>query len=114
MAQMIYHMCRAEEWAAAETAKVYHGSSQDLADGFIHFSTGGQIAESARRHRSNQAGLVLIAVDPARLGPRLHWEPSRGGDLFPHLYGPLYPHESASVRPLPMGPDGSHVFPALE
>ena len=114
MTQIIYHMCKAEEWTAAVAAGNYRGSSQDLADGFIHFSTAGQIAESARRHRSNQAGLVLIAVDPARLGPRLHWEPSRGGDLFPHLYGPLYPHESASVRPLPMGPDGTHVFPSME
>ena len=91
MTQMIYHMCRAEEWTAAVKAKVYHGSSQDLADGFIHFSTADQIAESARRHRSGQDGLVLIAVDPALLGERLHWEPSRGGDLFPHLYGTLDP-----------------------
>jgi uncharacterized protein (DUF952 family) len=110
---MIYHMCRAEEWAAATAAGVYHGSSQDLADGFIHFSTADQIVESARKHRSGQAGLILIAVDAARLGERLHWEPSRGGDLFPHLYGPLYPHESAKAEPLPIGPDGSHVFPSL-
>jgi len=111
---MIYHMCRVEEWTAAVKAKVYHGSSQDLADGFIHFSTADQIVESARRHRSHQPGLVLVAVDPARFGSRLHWEPSRGGDLFPHLYGPLDPAESASVRPLPLGPDGLHVFPELE
>jgi uncharacterized protein (DUF952 family) len=113
MTQMIYHMCRAEEWTAAVKAKVYYGSSQDLADGFIHFSTADQIVESARRHRAGQAGLVLIEVDPARLAERLHWEPSRGGDLFPHLYGTLDPAESARVRPLPIGPDGLHVFPEL-
>jgi len=107
-------MCRLEEWAAAETRSVYHGSSQDLADGFIHFSTAEQIVESARRHRARQPGLVLVAVDPARLGARLHWEPSRGGELFPHLYGPLNTGESESVRPLPLGPDGLHVFPDLE
>jgi uncharacterized protein (DUF952 family) len=110
---MIYHMCRTEEWAAAVKAKVYHGSSQDLADGFIHFSTANQIVESARRHRSRQPGLVLVAIDPTLFGSRLHWEPSRGGDLFPHLYGPLDPAESASVRPLPLGPDGLHLFPEL-
>jgi uncharacterized protein (DUF952 family) len=110
---MIYHMCRADEWAVAVKAKVYHGSSQDLADGFIHFSTAAQIVESARRHRAYQPRLVLIAVDPARLGSRLHWEPSRGGDVFPHLYGPLDPAESTSVRPLPLGADGNHVFPEL-
>jgi uncharacterized protein (DUF952 family) len=110
---MIYHMCRAEEWTAAVKAKVYHGSSQDLADGFIHFSTAEQIAESARRHRSGQDGLVLIAVDPALLGERLHWEPSRGGDLFPHLYGTLNPAESVTVWRLQLGPDGLHQFPEL-
>lgn len=104
-------MCRAEEWAAAAAAGVYRGSSQDRADGFIHFSTAAQIAESARRHRAGQAGLVLVAVDAARLGCRLKWEPARNGDLFPHLYGALDPAEAASVRPLPLGPDGAHAFP---
>ena len=110
---MIYHMCRGEEWAAAKAAGIYHGSSQDQADGFIHFSTKDQIVESARRHRAGQDGLLLLAVDVSQLGDRVHWVPSRGGELFPHLYGPLYPHESASVRPLPIGPDGNHVFPEL-
>lgn len=91
MSQMIYHMCRADEWAAAVASGSYRGSSQDLADGFIHFSTAAQIVESARRHRAGQAGLLLVAVEAARLGERLKWEPSRGGDLFPHLYGPLDP-----------------------
>jgi uncharacterized protein (DUF952 family) len=108
---MIYHMCRADEWAAAVKAGHYHGSSQDLADGFIHFSTAGQIVESARKHRAGQAGLLLLAVEAVRLGDRLKWEPARNDDLFPHLYGPLDPAESASVRPLPLGPDGLHVFP---
>jgi uncharacterized protein (DUF952 family) len=113
MTQMIYHMCRAEEWAAAVAAGTYRGSSQDLADGFIHFSTAAQIVESARKHRAGQEGLLLVAVDAARLGDRVKWEKSRGGDLFPHLYGPLDPAESASVRPLPLGPGREHVFPTL-
>jgi uncharacterized protein (DUF952 family) len=113
MTPMIYHMCRADEWAAAVAAGSYRGSSQDLADGFIHFSTAAQIVESARRHRAGQNGLLLLAVEAARLGGRLKWEKSRGGDLFPHLYGPLDPAKSASVRPLPLGPDGVHVFPDL-
>jgi uncharacterized protein (DUF952 family) len=113
MTQMIYHMCRAEEWAAAVNSGTYRGSSQDLADGFIHFSTGAQIVESARRHRAGQDGLLLVAVDAGRLGERLKWEPSRGGDLFPHLYGPLDPAESTSARPLSLGPDGLHIFPEL-
>ena len=110
---MIYHMCRAEEWTAATKTGTYCGSSQDLADGFIHFSTAAQIVESARKHRAGQDGLLLVAVEAERLGKRLKWEISRSGDLFPHLYGPLDPAESVSVRPLPLGPDGEHVFPEL-
>jgi uncharacterized protein (DUF952 family) len=114
MTGMIYHMCRAEEWAAAEASGSYAGSSQDRADGFIHFSTAAQIVESARRHRAGQDGLLLLAVDPARLGDRVRWEKSRGGDLFPHVYGAIDPAESAWVKPLPLGADGAHVFPALD
>lgn len=111
---MIYHMCPAEAWQEAVAAGRYDGTADDRRDGFLHFSTREQIAESARRHRAGEAGLVLVAVEAARLGARLRWEPSRGGVLFPHLYGPLLPEEVASVQPLPLGPNGEHVFPALE
>jgi uncharacterized protein (DUF952 family) len=110
---MIYHMCPAETWAEAVAAGRYTGTADDRRDGFIHFSTADQIAESARRHRAGQGGLLLIAVDPTRLGERLRWEASRGGALFPHLYGPLHPSEISSADPLPLGPDGEHSFPPL-
>src|SRR5215212_10275211 len=113
MTRMIYHMCPAEAWDPAVRNGEYRGTADDLRDGFIHFSTAEQIAESARRHRAGQTGLVLIAVESARLGDRLKWEPSRGGVLFPHLYGGLDPAEVASVAPLPLGPDGEHVFAPL-
>jgi uncharacterized protein (DUF952 family) len=113
MTGMIYHMCPAETWEEAVAAGRYDGTADDRRDGFIHFSTGHQIAESARRHRAGQAGLVLLAVESVRLGERLRWERSRGGALFPHLYGPLYPAETASVAELPLGPGGEHVFPPL-
>lgn len=109
----IYHMCRDEEWRAARAAGSYAGSSQDAADGFIHFSTAVQVRESAARHRAGQAGLVLLAVDAAALGEALKWEPSRGGALFPHLYGPLPVAAVIAVHDLPLGPDGTHVFPPL-
>ena len=113
MTRMIYHMCPAETWQEAVRTGTYHGTADDRRDGFIHFSTAEHIVESARRHRAGQAGLLLIAVESARLGQRLKWEKSRGGDLFPHLYGPLHPTETASVRPLPLGADGEHLFPPL-
>jgi uncharacterized protein (DUF952 family) len=114
MMQMIYHMCRADEWEAAVASGAYAGSSQDKADGFIHFSTAEQIVESARRHRAGQDGLLLLAVDPTVLGDRLKWELSRAGALFPHVYGKIAPAESAWVKPLPLGKNGEHVFPALD
>jgi uncharacterized protein (DUF952 family) len=114
MTRMIYHMCPADTWQEAVRTGAYHGTADDQRDGFIHFSTAEQIAESARRHRAGQAGLVLIAVESDRVGARLKWEMSRGGALFPHLYGPLDPGEAASIRPLPLGPDGEHIFPPLD
>src|SRR3981081_3600523 len=101
MTTMIYHMCPAETWHEATRAGVYHGTADDRRDGFIHFSTAEQIAESARRHRAGQAGLVLIAIESARLGDRLKWEKSRGGALLPHPYGALYTADTATIRPLP-------------
>lgn len=110
----IYHMCRREEWASAEAAGEYPGSSQDKADGFIHFSTAAQVKESAGKHRAGQDGLVLLTVDAEALGDALKWEPSRGGELFPHLYGPLPAKAVARVDALPLGLDGKHVFPVLD
>lgn len=79
---------------------------------FIHFSTAAQVAETAAKH--GQSDLLLISVDASMLDSALKWEPSRGGALFPHLYGPLTLEAVKRVDPLPLGPDGDHVFPALQ
>ncbi|MBM3566260.1 MAG: DUF952 domain-containing protein, partial [Alphaproteobacteria bacterium] len=97
---------------AARQAGVYRGSSQDAADGFIHFSTAAQVAASAARHRAGQSGLVLIEAAADALGPALKWEPSRGGQLFPHLHGGLPMAAVVRTADLPLGADGRHVFPA--
>lgn len=110
----IFHICRAEEWAAAQAAGRYDGSSQDKADGFIHFSARDQVVESAAKHRAGQSGLLLLSVDPERLGAALKWEPSRAGLLFPHLYGPLPLEAVIRVDELPLGDDGRHRFPPLD
>ena len=107
----IFHMCRRGEWDAAKEGGSYPGSSQDLDDGFIHLSTAAQVRESAARHRAGQNDLVLLEVDPAVLGKKLKWEPSRGGLLFPHLYGPLPVVAVVAAHDLPLGEDGQHVFP---
>ncbi len=108
----IYHICRREEWERAQAAGRYGGSSQDTADGFIHFSTAAQVEESAARHRAGQSGLVLLAVDPEALGAALKWEPSHQGALFPHFYGELPLAALRGAWDLPLGPDSRHVFPA--
>ncbi|MFO0758353.1 MAG: DUF952 domain-containing protein [Byssovorax sp.] len=86
---VIYKVCAAAEWREAVARGSYAGSAVDLRDGFIHFSTGAQLAETLRRHFAGRRDLVRVAFDPSALGPALRWEPSRGGDLFPHLYGAL-------------------------
>lgn len=109
--RVIYHVCRAEEWQAAQAAGRYAGSSQDRADGFIHFSTAAQVVASAARHRAGQDGLVLLEVDVAMVGTGLRWEVSRGGQLFPHLYGDLPVASVTRFTALTLGPDGRYVFP---
>ncbi len=114
MSQLIFHMCRREEWDAARSHGFYAGSSQDVQDGFIHFSTAAQLPESAKRHRAGQPGLVLLAADPVPLGDALRWEASRSGQLFPHLYGSLPVTGVRWVRDLPLGRDGVPVLPPLD
>ncbi|MBM6592937.1 DUF952 domain-containing protein [Microvirga sp. BT291] len=100
-------------WGEAEKAGVFRGAPVDLQDGFVHFSTAAQLGETADKHFAGQTDLVLAAIEAEALGPALKYEPSRGGDLFPHLYGPLPLSAVRWVRPLPVGPDGRHVLPDL-
>jgi uncharacterized protein (DUF952 family) len=115
MDDIIYTMVRAADWRVAEAAGAYHGSADDRRDGFLHFSTAAQIRASAAKHRAGEADLLLVVVDAAALGEALRWEPASGGrrpGLFPHLYGALPLSAVRMVVPLPLGPDGGHVFPA--
>lgn len=107
---MIFKIFRRPEWNAFRDAGETLGAPVDLADGFIHFSTGGQVAETAAKHFATESDLVLVAVDPDRLGPALRWEPSRGGQLFPHLYRALKLSEVTWDKSLPLGATG-HIFP---
>ncbi len=111
--ELIHHMCKRREWDAALARGRYEGSSQDRADGFIHFSTAAQIVASAAKHRAGQEGLILLTVEAAALGDALRWETSRGGALFPHLYGDLPVAAVRRVEDLPLGPEGTHMFPPL-
>jgi uncharacterized protein (DUF952 family) len=108
---LIYKICSRALWDEAQAAGVFTGVPVDHSDGFIHFSTAKQVEETARRHFAGERDLVLVAVACEDLGDALRFEPSRGGDLFPHLYGTLPLSAVRSVHELPLGPDGRHVFP---
>jgi uncharacterized protein (DUF952 family) len=110
----IYKLLDKVDWAAARSSGAFTGSEVDIADGYIHFSTAEQAGETARRHFSGQGNLYLLTVDADALGEALRWEPSRGGALFPHLYGPLALAQVIDVRPLDLGADGVPDLGALE
>jgi len=107
----IYKICDAAQWAEAERAGEFRGSGIDLADGYIHFSTASQAAETAAKHFARMTDLVLVAVAAEELSGALKWEPSRGGALFPHLYGVLPMTAVRWTKPLPLDAGGTHVFP---
>lgn len=109
----IYKILPRAAWTAAHEAGRFEGSPLDLADGFIHFSTAAQAQETARRHFAGQADLVVLEVEADDLGEALRWEPSRGGDLFPHLYGPLDASQVRYVTEAPLDGDGVPVLGAL-
>ncbi len=109
---LVYKICPRALWREAEALGRFTGAPVDRADGFIHFSTAAQVAETAARHFAGQDDLLLVACEADDLGPALRFEPSRGGALFPHLYGDLPLSAVRAVIELPLGADGRHGFPA--
>jgi uncharacterized protein (DUF952 family) len=109
-AMLIYKILRRPEWDAFRSAGQTAGAPIDLADGYIHFSTAAQVAETAAKWFATESDLVLVAFESDRLGAALKWEPSRGGQLFPHLYRPLRLDEVVWDKSLPLGATG-HIFP---
>lgn len=113
MGPIIYKICEEAQWREAGACGRFGGAGIDRQDGFIHFSGADQVVETAAKHFCGVAGLVLVAVDAGALGAALKWERSRGGALYPHLYGALALDAVLWVRPLPLGADGRHAFPEL-
>ncbi len=108
---MIYKICTREAWATALSDGQLTGSGDDLRDGYIHLSTARQLAGTLSKHFRGQADLVILAIREESVSQALKWEPSRGGDLFPHLYGQLEIKAVAGIHPLSLGPNGEHVLP---
>ena len=113
MTTTVYRIVTEGEWRAAQQAGIFEGSAHDRRDGFIHFSTAEQAAETAARHYAGKNDLLLLRVDAAALTAPLKWEVSRHGALFPHLYGALPVGAVRRAQKLPLGPDGRFIFPEL-
>jgi uncharacterized protein (DUF952 family) len=111
MSGAIYKIARVREWKEAVNGGVFTGSVDDKRDGFIHFSTAAQVRATCDKHFAAEERLYLVAVDPDRLGSALKWEPSRGGQNFPHLYGTLPLALVHSVTEIQRGFDGKPIFP---
>lgn len=103
---LIYKVFRADEWAALQATGETRGAPVDLADGYVHFSTAGQLPTTLAKHFAGESGLVLLACEAEDLGQDLQWEVSRGGTEFPHLYRALRMADVIWSRPVPLGPAG--------
>jgi uncharacterized protein (DUF952 family) len=110
----IYKIVTRSQWREAGKEGLFRGAPVDLADGFIHFSTAQQVAETAAKHFAGKGDLLLVAVDEAALGDALKYEVSRGGALFPHLYAGLPLAAVLWAEPMPLGADGRHRLPAMD
>jgi len=111
MPDYVYKVEDAAAFERAEREGAYAGAAIDRRDGFIHLSTAVQLPETLRLHFRGQGALLLIALRTADLGPGLKWEKSRGGDLFPHLYGRFDFHAVAWTAPIDVDADGNCVLP---
>ena len=107
--QLLYKIMSADAWTDLERTGAFDGSPVDHRDGFIHLSAAHQVRETAAKHFAGQDNLMLVAIDQAKI-EHLKWEPSRGGDLFPHIYGRLDAASVAWAKPLRLL-DGVHQFP---
>lgn len=107
---MIYKILRSDEWATLQADGETPGAPIDVSDGYVHFSTAEQVRETAAKHFAGTEGLMLLAYDETAMEGDLRWEPSRGGALFPHLYGPLRLADVVWAKPLPCNGEW-HEFP---
>tara|TARA_R110000751_G_scaffold18392_1_gene55991 strand:- start:5614 stop:5994 length:381 start_codon:yes stop_codon:yes gene_type:complete len=107
----VFKILRPEECAILVQAFEFKGSEHDIRDGFVHLSTAGQAPGTAAKHFAQDGDLWLLGLEVAALGESLHWEESRGGALFPHLYREIAFSDVSWIRPLPRGAQGRHLFP---
>jgi uncharacterized protein (DUF952 family) len=109
--KLIFKVISSDQWSLAKEEGEFLGAAIDLVDGYIHFSTAGQLRETVEKHFAGASNLLLLGVEVESLGDALKWEPSRGGALFPHLYRPLAIESVVMTAEMPLGEDGVHAIP---
>ena len=107
----IFRLVTRQEWQEAVRSGAYQGAPHDHADGFIHFSSAAQVEETAHLHYRDQDDVMVLTVDAERLNGAVEWEPSRGGELFPHLYGTVPVEAVLAAEPLDRDREGGFIFP---
>ena len=107
---LIFKIFRPSEWQTLHEQGATVGAPIDISDGYVHFSTSAQVAETTEKHFAEDGDLWLLALEAGGLGEDLKWEPSRGGQLFPHLYGSLRMADVTWAKSLPLI-EGVHQFP---
>ncbi len=109
---MTYKICTGNEWRQLQESGQFFGSADDLRDGYVHLSAPSQVARTASKFFAGRTDLMLLAINPERLGSALRWEASESGTLYPHLYAPLPLDAVVTATPLILGPDGRHILSA--
>jgi len=109
--QTAYKVLTADEMTALERDGTFAGAPVDVADGYIHLSTAGQLTATVDKHFAGRSDLHVTAVDLGSFGESLKWEESRGGELFPHLFGPLLLETVIAYGPLERDENGAVKLP---
>jgi uncharacterized protein (DUF952 family) len=105
----VFKIVSALAWASAAASGAFAGSADDIRDGFIHLSSAAQVQGTLKKYFAGQSGILVVAFDARALAPHLKWEPSRGGELFPHYYGLLPVGAALWQKPLVLGANGVPV-----
>lgn len=111
--QRIFRLMSMTDWRQMVSDGLFRGAPHDVADGFIHLSSADQVEETAAKHYADVADLMVLTVDSRRVDGEVKWEPSRGGALFPHVYGTIPVEAVLAAESVERDRDGSFLFPSL-
>ena len=106
----IYKILNKEDLKKAKSSGVYSGSSKDIEDGYIHFSSQEQVEGTLKKYYSDEKNLILLKVETLNLD-HLVWEQASDGNFFPHLYSPLDLTNVVDEYEIKLNNEGNHALP---